>query len=118
VLAGDLNAVRAADYPPERWRDIVARRAAYGREAPSVDVVHALDARGFVDCARGRPAHEGPLAPLPEALQQTCWVGTRVDMVWLDAAAHAAFACTEVRVVETDVSDHRPVVVELVARDG
>lgn len=116
VLAGDLNALRAADYTPAQLADIARAREQAGREPPRDDVVRMLDARGFVDAARRRPASEGPLEPLPAPLARTCWAGTRIDMVWLDAAAHAAFACVDVRVVQTDVSDHLPVVVELRAR--
>jgi endonuclease/exonuclease/phosphatase family metal-dependent hydrolase len=122
VMAGDFNAVRTADYAPARLLEIAKLRAKNAREPPRDDVAFMMDGWGYVDAAR--LAHAGDSAryaqslttPLPEGLAVTCWVGTRIDQVWLDARAAAQLTCAHARVVETDVSDHRPVVVELAAR--
>jgi endonuclease/exonuclease/phosphatase family metal-dependent hydrolase len=122
VIVGDFNAVRTADYAPARLLEIAQRRTENAREPPRDDVAFMMDGWGYLDATR--LAHAGDRAryaeilkaPLPEALAVTCWVGTRIDQVWLDAHAAAQLTCTSGRVVETDVSDHHPVVVELVAR--
>lgn len=112
VIAGDLNALRTSDYPPETLAAIVARRSRSAHEPASDDVVHRLDAAGYVDAVR--LAHAVDLRrPLPSSLRSTCWTGTRVDYVWLDRRLAERVRGTAAEVVQTDVSDHLPVVVEI-----
>lgn len=111
MIAGDFNALRTSDYPPERLAAITARRRRSAHEPPSDDVVRHLDAAGYVDAVR--LAHAADLQrPLPLSLRSTCWAGTRVDYVWLDRRLVARVRKAAAKVVKTDVSDHLPVVVE------
>jgi endonuclease/exonuclease/phosphatase family metal-dependent hydrolase len=112
VIAGDFNAMRTSDYPPEVLAAIAARRRRSAYELPSDDVVHRLDAAGYVDAVRLAHAVD-PQRPLPSSSRSTCWAGTRVDYVWLDRALAARVRGATAEVVQTDVSDHLPVVVEV-----
>jgi endonuclease/exonuclease/phosphatase family metal-dependent hydrolase len=112
LLAGDLNALRLADYGADRREELRSSRAARGWEEAASDVVERLDALGYVDAVRfgGRFAD----APLPAELAATCWTGTRVDYVWLSGTLAARARRVEVEVrADCDVSDHLPVVVDL-----
>ena len=109
VVAGDLNAVDPEDHPPARRAEIEAARARHRLEPSMNDVVAMLRDAGYLDAARAG----GQRGPLPEALQRTCWAGTRVDHVWLDARLAPRATVVSVEVVETDASDHQPVVVTI-----
>ncbi len=109
VVAGDLNAIDPEDHPLARRAEIEAARARHRLEPSMNDVVTMLRDAGYVDAARAG-GHRGPL---PEALQRTCWAGTRVDHVWLDARLAPRATVISVEVVETDASDHQPVVVTI-----
>lgn len=110
VIAGDLNAMDLRDYPPDEQRHIVAARARVGWEPATNDVLRRLGAAGYVDTARFDVDDD---APLPSSRTSTCWVGTRIDHVWLDPRLAATARVVDFHVVDTDASDHRPVVVEL-----
>jgi endonuclease/exonuclease/phosphatase family metal-dependent hydrolase len=119
ILAGDLNALRLADYPNDVLESISAFRRRNGREEPGNDVMNALDAHGYVDAVRlalcpNLAAYEAGLStPLPERLRSTCWAGTRIDHICLNPRA-AAIACASLAdIVDTDVSDHFPAYVDL-----
>jgi endonuclease/exonuclease/phosphatase family metal-dependent hydrolase len=109
AIVGDLNAIDPADYPPSRLAEVAAMRARHRHEAPRADVVTLLREAGYVDSARV----VAPAGPLPERLGRTCWAGTRIDHVWLDAGLAAAATVKDIRVIDSDASDHAPVVVEL-----
>ena len=109
LLVGDLNAIDPLDLPLPRYREVAAMRARHGHEAPRDDVVRLLRAAGYVDTARIGAAP----GPLPERLQRTCWAGTRVDHVWLDRALSPRITGSAIHIVDSDASDHEPVVVDL-----
>jgi exonuclease III len=74
--------------------------------------VRRLDAAGYVDAVRLAHGVDSQ-RPLPPSLRSTCWAGTRVDYVWLDRRLAARLRGADADVVQTDVSDHLPVVVDL-----
>jgi endonuclease/exonuclease/phosphatase family metal-dependent hydrolase len=119
LLGGDFNALRLSDYPPDVLARVKAHRAANGWEAPVGTVVARLDAWGWVDAARladagSHAAYPAALArPIAPALARTCWAGTRIDYLWLDASLAARVQRVEAAVADVDVSDHRPLVVTL-----
>ncbi|MFO0624758.1 MAG: endonuclease/exonuclease/phosphatase family protein [Polyangiales bacterium] len=120
LLLGDFNALCPQDYARPRWQAIGDARRAAGLDPPDDALLRRLDADGWYDLVRvaalgggiaGDPHARG--APLPGALTATSRVGTRVDYVFGNAALLARFEVTSARVVESDASDHRPVVVAL-----
>jgi len=116
LIGGDLNALRLSDYPQEALESIRDARARSSREAPSNDAVALLDGWGYRDAARLSDARAEGYAvalarPLAPSLRTTCWAGTRVDYVWLSQPLSDRVTDVEARVIDTDVSDHLPVVV-------
>jgi len=109
AIVGDLNALALDDYPEARMAEIAAMRARYGHEVARADVVTHLRDAGYVDSARVGVAP----GPLPERLWRTCWTGTRIDHIWLSADLARTAAVDSIRVIDSDASDHVPVVVDL-----
>jgi endonuclease/exonuclease/phosphatase family metal-dependent hydrolase len=118
VLGGDLNALCLADYEDAALAGIRAHRDRSRREPPRGEVTQHLAAHGFVDLWRhaqaaqaaqadaGRRVAIGPLA--------TCWAGTRIDYLWAGAGWAEQARLQRCEHVVTAVSDHLPVVVELI----
>lgn len=109
VVAGDLNAMDLRDHPPDEQAAIIAHRARSGWEPAAEDVVRRLRGAGYVDTARFDVEVD---APLPPERRSTCWVGTRIDHIWLDPRLARTARVVAVDVIDTDVSDHRPVMVD------
>lgn len=66
VIAGDLNALREADYSKQRWKDIAKARKCAGLTPASSDAMNALEKCGW------KPSdYVGPTTPY----------GTRVDYI-------------------------------------
>ena len=124
VVMGDFNAVRLTDYTPAALDALRAQRAANDREEPLGDVVTTMDRLGYLDGLRlaraGNPAsYPAELErPLPEGDLPTCWAGTRIDYVWLTPALLDGILVRGCHRVESDASDHHPVVLELDGRQG
>lgn len=112
LVLGDLNALRASDYEPARWEAIAEVRRRNDWEAPSEELMQRIDALGWVDLVR---LHAGPTldAPLPARLTATSRFETRIDYVMASRALAPRLRVTAVDVIETDASDHRPVVVDV-----
>lgn len=135
LSAGDFNSLRRDDYSEERWREIAEHRRNNRWEEPKTEVTQRLIDSGYQDCWKLLENREGSL--------NTCWAGTRVrsllcllyalrrfpserehagaclllswqiDFVWLSPG----FPFTVSKAEHVDVgpvSDHSPVVVELV----
>ena len=122
VVAGDFNALRLTDYGPAALHAVRRMREQSGWEMPLGDVVACMDAWGYVDCFRfaragGLDAYARELAtPLPDDELPTCWAGTRIDFIWASRAALDVFVPARCWRVETEASDHRPVVVDFALR--
>lgn len=116
LVMGDFNALRLADYSPAVLDSVRAMRARNGREEPLGEVVARMDAWGYLDGFRA--ARGGGLAePLPEGEIATCWAGTRIDYVWLSPALAEGCRVRRCWRVESDASDHLPVVLEIERRE-
>jgi endonuclease/exonuclease/phosphatase family metal-dependent hydrolase len=104
LLVGDLNAVDLDDYSEARHAELDAQRRALGWEALRGDVLADLKQALYLDV----------VAPFlsKRAGVSTCRAGIRIDHALLSPRCPwlASAAC----VVATDVSDHHPVVVNLV----
>lgn len=122
VVLGDFNSLRFADYSRARLREIAEEREDADVEEPREAVVRAADALGWVDIVRlGLAGSHGRYAaslrePLHARLAATCAFGTRIDYVWATAGFAARVRVVGSRVVASDASDHRPVVVTLARR--
>jgi endonuclease/exonuclease/phosphatase family metal-dependent hydrolase len=122
LVMGDFNAVRLTDYTPAALDALRARRLANGREQPHGDVVARMDRWGYLDGLR--LARAGDLASypaelaraLPEGDLPTCWAGTRIDYFWVTPALLDGSRVRACRRVESDASDHHPVVLDLEGR--
>jgi len=121
VLAGDLNAMWLSDMGPAELALMHRHRRREGWEPARDDVVRDLDRRGYVDAVRlclagsleGYRAALG--APLPRAHAVTSRVDTRIDYVLLSRALSEHVRVVGARTPRTDVSDHHPVLVDLVS---
>ena len=119
LVMGDFNALRLADYAPPALETIRALRATNGREEPRGEVVAAMDGWGYLDGFRlaragSIDAYAAELAsPLPDGEISTCWVGTRIDYVWLSPAVLDASRVQRCFRMQSDASDHLPVVLDL-----
>lgn len=112
LVMGDFNALRLADYTPDRLDAVRAMREENGREAPRGEVVARMEAAGLVDVFRRHHGDDG-VAALPDAARASCWVGTRVDYVWASQALLGRWAIGDARHVANEVSDHAVVVATL-----
>lgn len=112
LVLGDLNALRASDYEPARWEAIAEVRRRNDWEAPSEALMQRIDALGWVDLVRLYAAPT-PDAPLPARLAITSRFDTRIDYVMASRALAPRLRVTAVDVIESDASDHRPVVVDI-----
>jgi len=119
VLAGDFNALRLADYTREALDGVRAVRAKNHWDPPQNDVIDHLDRAGWIDALRLARAGSlerydatlgDPLAP--ESLA-TCWIGTRIDYFWLPRTSLDRVKVTRCERIESDASDHYPVVLEI-----
>ena len=106
LICGDLNAFQRRDHSAEAWDRILKFYESRGWPAPGEDAL-ALDAAyaaGFVDAGAGF------------GLEPTCWTANplfRIDHVLLNAALHKRCRVVDYRRVDSDASDHYPVVVDL-----
>lgn len=106
LICGDLNAFRRADHDDAAWDRILRFYASRGWPAPGEDAL-ALDAAyaaGFADAAAGFD------------IEPTCWTSNplfRIDHVLLNAALRERCRVVDYRRVDSDASDHYPVVVNL-----
>lgn len=122
LVLGDFNALRLSDYPADALAAVVAARARHDREEPRGEVVAQMDALGYVDLVRlARAPSSGAYrdalrTPLPDGARATCWAKTRIDYVWASPDAMAQRSLVRAAIVESDASDHHPVVVELAPR--
>ncbi|KAJ3330877.1 hypothetical protein HDU76_004643, partial [Blyttiomyces sp. JEL0837] len=123
VLAGDFNSLRLSDYTPADMLDITNHRKSSGWELPQNSVSSMMDSAGFLDTYRLSLANRMRLryyqSLLAETCRQarglsnTCWAGTRIDYVWLyNAAATARMWLINYQHVETNASDHYPVIAD------
>lgn len=121
VLAGDFNALRLTDYDREALNGVRAVRAKNHWEAPRDDVIEHMDRAGWIDAFR--LARAGSLerydatlgdALAPEGLA-SCWIGTRIDYFWLPRTSLSRVKVTRCERIESDASDHYPVVLEITA---
>jgi endonuclease/exonuclease/phosphatase family metal-dependent hydrolase len=124
VVMGDFNAVRPSDYTPAAFEALRAVRAANGCEEPRAEVVEAMDRWGYLDGLRLARAGDVASYPaelgrsLPEAGLATCWAGTRIDYVWLAPALLDRLRVRACRRVQSDASDHLPVILDIDRREG
>ena len=106
LICGDLNAFQRRDHSSEAWDRILKFYEKRGWPAPGEDAL-ALDAAyaaGFVDAGAGFN------------IEPTCWTANplfRIDHVLLNAALHKRCRVVDYRRVDSDASDHYPVVVDL-----
>ena len=106
LICGDLNAFQRRDHSPGAWDRILKFYESRGWPAPGEDAL-ALDAAyaaGFVDAGAGF------------GLEPTCWTANplfRIDHVLLNAALHKRCRVVDYRRVDSDASDHYPLVVVL-----
>ena len=122
LIVGDFNALRLSDYRPEALRAVRAMRKLSAVEAPTGKLIARLDRAGYIDCYRF--ARAGSLAryarqlgsPLPDDQLPTCWAGTRIDFIWASRAALATLSPTRCWRIDSDASDHVPVVAEFARR--
>lgn len=118
LLAGDLNAVRLADYDAAALERIQAQRGQNGLEPPMGEVTARLEAGGWIDLWREARAL-GPERQSAHAVCArygdlgTCWFGTRVDYLWAAAPFRRYARLVGCERVPSAVSDHLPVVAEL-----
>ena len=103
VLGGDFNALTLSDYAVAQLAAIKAHREANGWEAPVDTLTSRMNTWGWVDAAQRAGA-----------VARTCWAGTRIDYVWLDRLLASRVRHADAFVADVDVSDHRPLVVDLV----
>lgn len=122
LLAGDLNAVRLADYDAAALKRIRTQREQNGLEPPMGDVTARLEAGGWIDLWRearalgpeGQQVASGGCARYGNL--GTCWFGTRVDYLLAAASFHRYARLVGCERIPSAVSDHLPVVAELVPR--
>eukprot|EP00045_Choanoeca_perplexa_P002772 m.26683 g.26683 ORF g.26683 m.26683 type:complete len:297 (-) comp11699_c1_seq2:579-1469(-) len=107
VWVGDWNALTRADYTAKQWADIATVRARNSWEPPQTIVMEQAAKAGLVDAmvlARGKP--------LP-----TSRFATRIDYVLLNSAARESWVVESCHTqVDMSMSDHKPVLVQLVRR--
>lgn len=122
LVMGDFNALRLSDHAPASLAAVAARRAEARREEPLGEVVASMDGWGYLDGLRlARAGDEARYAaelegPLPDDELATCWVGTRIDFLWLSPALVAGVRVTGCRRVPSEASDHLPVVLDFEVR--
>lgn len=120
-VLGDFNALRRSDYEPARWDAIDRVRARNEWESPREDLMRAMDAQGWVDLVRlhrapSLEAYTDALAtPMPTHLARTSRFDTRIDYVMASRTLAPKLRVTAVEVIDSDASDHRPVVVDVSA---
>jgi endonuclease/exonuclease/phosphatase family metal-dependent hydrolase len=120
-VLGDFNALRRSDYEPARWDAIDLVRARNEWESPREDLIREMDTRGWIDLVRlhlasSLEAYTDALAtPLPTHLARTSRFDTRIDYVMASRTLAPRLSVSAVEVVDTDASDHRPVVVDVCA---
>jgi exonuclease III len=89
-------------------------------EEPRGEVVRRLDERGWIDLWRLARVEslEGYAraldAPADHPGLPTCWAGTRIDYLWASPALAGRSRLVRCGTVPSDVSDHLPVIAELV----
>ena len=109
IICGDLNTFDACDMSDAMWRGISELYASKGWPPPhAASLVRAvLREAGYVDAFALRA--EGEAHELPP---RTCWTQTRLDYVMVRGEVAVRSHAT----VESDASDHLPVVCELVVK--
>jgi len=116
LLCGDLNSFDERDMDGEEWLAICALYASKGWPPPrSRSLVRdALEAGGFEDTFE---RHAASLSPGNDVVQArpppTSWTQTRIDYVLAHDSDTHVLRVTGHRTVQSDASDHLPVVVQL-----
>lgn len=122
LLAGDFNSLRLDDYDADALERIRAHRERSAKEPPRGDVMAQLASRGFADLwhlarttenRRTSAEHDSPEPPIELA---TCWAGTRIDYICATTSWREHAHLSGCEHVPTQVSDHIPVVVEMIPR--
>jgi len=100
IWTGDFNCLTREDYDDKTWGDIARVRRENSWEPPRTAVAEEMARLGFTDCwaSVGRP---GPVS--------TCRFSTHIDYVFANRDLLAGWKCVEVLHVDSDASDHRPV---------
>jgi len=102
LILGDFNALCQSDYSDEDWENLKAVRAKNRWEAPKTDLYKKLMDLGYTDSFPGRD-HTSKVA--------TVWAHTRID--WILWSSKLPANVNSYNVLDTDASDHLPVVVKL-----
>ncbi len=102
VLAGDMNALRRADYSETEWHKLETHDA-LRKVKLDTSAVDLLEKDGFSDSFKG----------LGEPPSCTTWSGRRIDYVFLKAPQ---WKVSQSFVIHSAASDHTPVVADLVRK--
>ena len=111
VVCGDLNSYDRNDMTAEQWESITALYAkrGWGDAPPDSKVQRVLRDAGYTDAFAIAPSSSvgGETPP------RTCWTNTRLDYVMCQGDV----GVLRFETIESDASDHLPVVVELEVPD-
>ena len=111
VVCGDLNSFDRNDMTAEQWESITALYAkrGWGDAPPDSKVQRVLRDAGYTDAFAIAPSSSvgGETPP------RTCWTNTRLDYVMCQGDV----GVLRFETIESDASDHLPVVVELEVPD-
>lgn len=126
-VCGDLNTYDKRDLDDDAWNALCALARAKGWSAPRAEslVTRELRRQGFIDAfelyARARDSSDAESAATTavdgacEKPPPTGWTGCRLDYIMLSpAAAAGAIQVTGHRTISSRVSDHLPVVCDLI----
>jgi len=132
IIVGDFNSVRVEDYDDRSFAEMARKRKESDWEEPRGEVVQMMDRAGYVDAYRlelVKASHpQGPFVfsweeytasltdnrfrhPAPEF--HTCWVGTRIDYIWLSRGLMDQVDFVRYHRGTSNASDHFPVACDL-----
>lgn len=115
IVVGDYNALSRGDYTPAQWEGIASTRRISRWEKPVSELTDGMRAAGWRDVMDTAAMESGERTK--RKAEGTCRVHTRIDYIWLDESALAAWPPVpqsyEVFNREMVMSDHRAVSVRL-----
>ena len=116
VVCGDLNSFDRRDMSATQWasiHDLYQSRGWTPPPQPDSRVQRIFFDAGYEDAFSARSGASSERQALPPP---TCWTMTRLDYIWLSAAAAQGPSSLRVhahRTIQSDASDHLPIVCDL-----